>query len=905
MTLVVGREAEQAALRELLGTLGGRALVRAAPGMGKTVLVESVLDAARAVGLRLLHARPLQVEASLAFSGLHDLLRDTDAAAYDVLPAPQRSALRRALLLDEGEGDLDPRAVNAAVTTLLEGWAAEGPLLLIVDDGQWLDAATAAALHRALVRTAPTDLRVLGAARSTEPMPAWLPDPVERGLEPLGAAALFHVVRNGTGRTLDHGQLRELERASRGNPLHALEFARHQVADGTTLDALLDARVRSLPRPTRLALLVAALAARPRTDVVARARRLSPTETLDVLEPAVADGLVHVGADVAFAHPLHLAAVVDASAEADVREARLRLAEVDDLPGARIRHRALAAEAPDPALADALHEAAVEARRRGAWDDAVDLMRLALRHDAPAADGGPARRRRALPLLLYRVGRPGEAAELLEDLIDSDDEALASWSRMMLGHILVGQGDPRARALYDEVVAAPASPEIEAEAHLRTGYWLVGADRLTLVRRARDLLDAVAPSAGRTRLLGLAMTLEAFALVGLGEDPRPLARAAAALEAEAPPRRVRDSARLVLAEEEIMRDRLAEASSMLVDLVAESELRGDDSSTPALLLDLALVHRLAGDWTAAEEALDRAETSARGQGQSWALLCAADRAWLDGVRGDAGAADRYRDLMRQPGSDQFMATLWQDRGNLLFMAGDEAGALDALRRAHELAGRTSSHGTVGHDIEFLQLCADLVHLELLAGATSRDVRDHLAEVQERAESLERPMILAWTRVLAVLAQAGDGDLAGAADAAVAELPAVAAITLPLERARMRLALGRVLRRARRKRAAHDVLGASHDEFLRLDAPVFAAAARAELARVGLRPAAPDSLTDSEQRVAELAALGLRNQEIAGRVYASTKTVEATLGRCYRKLGVRSRTELAAALAERAVAAPPD
>lgn len=897
MTIVIGREGEQAALRAVLGSAGGRVLLRAAPGMGKTVLVSDLLRAAGDLGLRTLSARPLQAESALAFGGLLDLLHGVDPEAYDALPAPQRTALRRALLLDEGDDVVDPRAVHAAVSTLLEGWAVEGPVLIVVDDAQWLDRSTADALHRALARTPPAAVRVVGAARSTEPMPAWLPDPVDEvGLAPLGAAALFHVVRDGVGLTLDHGRLRAVERASRGNPLHALEFARHQESDHASLDDLLAVRVRALPRPTRLALLAAALAVRPRVEVVAAARALGSAEALDVLEPAVADGLAAVATDVEFAHPLHRAAVVATSADADVTATRLRLAEVDELPGARIRHRALAASAPDPVLGEALHDAATAASRRGAWDDAVDLLELALTHSPPERDAPETRRRRRILCgLLYRVGRPQEAMAHLEWLADTDDEVAVAWSRMMMSHILGGQGDPRARELYEAVLAEPGTVEIEVEAHLRTGFWLPAADRLQLVRHARALLDETAPSTTRTRLLTLAMTLEAFALVGRGEDPRPLAREAAALEVEAPPRRIRDSARVVLAEEEIMRDHLDAATTMLHELAAESESLGDDSSTPALLLDLALVHRLAGDWSAAEDALARAETSARGQGQAWALLCEADRAWLDGVRGDASAASRYPRLLEHPAAEQFRATFWQDLGNLRLMAGDVPGARTALEQAHDLAGRGASHGTVGHDIEFLQLCVDLVHVMLLDGVPAGEVAAHLDEVEGQARSLDRAMILAWTRVLRVLASASDGDLAAAAAAAATELPMVAGVALPLERARMRLALGRVLRRARRKRLAHEVLTACRDELVRLGCPLLAAAATEELARVGLRPSAPDSLTSSERRMAELAVQGLRNHEIASAVFASTKTVEATLGRCYRKLGIRSRTELAAAL----------
>ena len=120
--------------------------------------------------------------------------------------------------------------------------------------------------------------------------------------------------------------------------------------------------------------------------------------------------------------------------------------------------------------------------------------------------------------------------------------------------------------------------------------------------------------------------------------------------------------------------------------------------------------------------------------------------------------------------------------------------------------------------------------------------------------------------------------------------------MPFELARALLEEGRVERRANRKLAARESLQRAGAIFDRLGAPLWRAHADAELARVGLRHAPADRLTESERRVAELAAGGMTNREVAAAAFMSTKTVEANLSRVYRKLGIHSRAELGARMA---------
>jgi DNA-binding CsgD family transcriptional regulator len=183
-------------------------------------------------------------------------------------------------------------------------------------------------------------------------------------------------------------------------------------------------------------------------------------------------------------------------------------------------------------------------------------------------------------------------------------------------------------------------------------------------------------------------------------------------------------------------------------------------------------------------------------------------------------------------------------------------------------------------------------LDALAQAGRTERLAHVVQALERMPS--RP----WTRAVAARGQsllaAAQGDL----EAARERMQAAAAYEAqPFEHARTLLALGRLERRAKRKRAARDALEAARDAFAALPAPLWEAMARGELARVGVRRASGE-LTETESRIATLAASGMSNPEIAAAVFVSRKTVEANLSKTYRKLGVRSRVELAARLARR-------
>jgi DNA-binding CsgD family transcriptional regulator len=902
MTVLVGREQPLAAL---IGCLEGLvspvcATVVASPGSGKTALVAAFLDAVRGRDVLLLSCKPLESEASLGFATLSEVLEPLPLEAYDELPAPQRSAIRAALLLEPG-GDADPRSVAAAVRSVLTTQADVRPVVLVVDDAQWLDGASAAALGQALRRVVDKPVLVVAAARpSGRPLAEWLPGwpLVDVPLEPMTAASLFHVVHQHLGVQLDRGQLRSVEHSSRGNPLHALEFARHRVfGPGASFEALLGERILKLPRSTRSALLLAALAGAPTVEVVAQARGVTAPVLLDDLEPAVADQLVRLGKDISFLHPLYLEAAVEAASAEERADGHRLLASAVHLEEERARHLALASPGPDEPLAARLEHAARSAWRRAAWGEAVELMQLAARRSTDKARTDT--RLLASAEWLVTSGSPGPAESLLVKL-----RATASgetyWRASIELCALLGDAGRRDEAsiLAGELDAADLPVELRADAVITAEIDGLlersDAEALASLRRVNSALAARPDRPGLARLRAAGLALEAMRTSFAGGSPNPALAQAIELDRREPAHRLLASPLLTEAHEQLVADRHDRARAAYDELHRRAVETGDDVSLPAICAQFVHLEIRAGHWDHARELLvEGQEVAVSARSEVSRLLLGNSSGMLRGLGGDLeGAVGDLRglrgalDALRDPG----LLAIWGScLGKVLSAHGDFAAACLVLDEAVGWAADASmtDPGALTIDAEYVEL--------LVATGRLDEAGARLEDAERRCRESGRDSVLAECGRARLALQAAGGHVEEAAAGVPSMLAAFDGAHKPLEKARAHLLAGQLFRRTGAKGLAHDALTTAQGMFETIGCPPYATRAAAELARVGLRPRAPGSLTASERRIADLAATGLRNHEIAARAFVSPKTVEATLSRAYRKLGIERRAELARAL----------
>lgn len=910
---VVGRHAELEQVRAWLDRVpdGLQACVLTGPaGMGKTTVWQEGLELARAGAFLVLSARPGGAEVRLSYAGLADVLAPVEAERFELLPGVQRHALDVALLRTEaGEGGVDARAVAGGVLSLLRDLSTAAPVIVAVDDAQWLDAPTGAALSYALRRLGAAPVGVLASIRGDD---GALPEtlvaavPAERRLElalpPLSVASIHTIVRERLGRVPPRPTLAKIVAASGGNPFYALEIVRELERRGAgapavglpvprDLGVLVRARLGRLPRATREALLTTACLATPRAELVDE----------EALGPAEERGIVRVAADgrVEFTHPLLASAVYESASTARRRTVHRRLAELVTGVEERARHLALASTGPDVGVARELDTAARLASARGAPAEAAELAELALRL---APEDTAARPELLLAAAVYQF-HAGDLARAQAQLEQAT--ALASNGPLRARALrLLGQLHARrssfAEAIEAELAArdlAGADDELSAEIELDLAFFssnmgdFAGGD--THARAAVCRAEAV----GVNGLLASALAVQTVAAFASG---RGLAEAdlsrALVLEDESREMPLVLRPRFVYSFLMLCTGRLDDSLAALDLLRCEALERGRESDVPLVFLYLvwALVWR--GD-------LDRAARFAAEARQTAALLddrvadalalSASALAYaytgeVERARVDSEAAIRHFEHLQWHGG-----AIWARwaRGLLELSLGNPIGAYENLRPLTDL---TAVRGPV--DPALMLFVPDEVDALVQLGRIV-DARSLLEPFQESARSVDRAWALAAAARCRGLIEAAGGDLEGALATFEEALRHHDAEAMPLERARTLLELGRLQRRRKQKRSAQQAFDEALAVFGSLGARLWAEKARVELARVATRTA-QRGLTATEERIARLAAEGLSNRAIAEQAFVSVKTVETNLKRAYRKLGISSRAQLARALDRR-------
>jgi DNA-binding CsgD family transcriptional regulator len=910
-TAALGRDAELAEVDEFLTrvrTASCALAVEGEPGIGKTTVWSEALRRAREAGMLVLSCRPAAAEAKLSFSGLSDMLAPVGSEPLDRLPEPQRNALEVALLRVAPEGPaLDPRLVGTALLSLLRMLSATGAVIVAVDDAQWLDAPTGSVLAFASRRLDSEPVGVVCASRPSPNDPELLAS-LERErvahvrLGPLETEALRALIAERVSRPLPLPLLTRIAEASGGNPFHALEVARllpdgDVALEGARLPvpedvrSLAQSRVGALPEPTRAALLRAAVLAAPEIRFV----------DADALAPAEEIGLVRVDARgrIEFSHPLFAAAIYSSASATQRREAhRAVAAELVD-PEERARHLALGSSRPDPAVAAELDAAAELACSRGAPDAAADLVELALLQ-TPGADE-PARQARLerAAALHADAGNPERARELLATLLREPAPDRLRAHALRLRATLESHAESFAMALEtatEALAAAGGEPSMAAAIELDIAFYLVGLGAVgEALRHAEAAVGRAELPGGDPSVLGDALavvTMVGF-LNGDGLRQERLDRSLA-LEDPDRPRSLFTAPRFIAGLLLIWTGRLREGAGTLEELRGERMERGVETDLPAFSLYLVLAYLQLGETDRAHDLSTRDAAAVELlQDRGLIALARSAGALVSAQRGDVEAAriDAAVALEHLTGLEWWTGTVWPRwaLGFAELSAGRPAeahAALAPLTEALPSMGLADPAGLifVPDEVESLIALGELDRAEPLL-----ELLDRLGQAHDRAWA-----IAAAQRGRGLVA-AARGDLDGAVALLEAALLQHERVEMPFERGRTLLALGRVRRRRKKWAQAREALREALALFRQSGAPLWAEAAQTELARAGERAADPAELTPTERRVAELAASGLTNQEVAERAFLTVKGVEANLTRAYRKLGIRSRTGLPGAL----------
>jgi DNA-binding CsgD family transcriptional regulator len=879
-------------------------VVEGEPGIGKSTVWFEIRERAQGRGYAVLTSQPVQSETELPFAGLLDLLGDS-IDVLETLPAPQRRALEVALARDDPErGEaVGSLATSAGFLSVLGRLSADGPVVIAIDDLQWLDPPSVRVIAFALRRLGQLRVGLLAAVR----VPSAL-DPHVRYIDfgvdvdrfrllPLSSANLHRLIDERLGAALPRYELGRIEATSGGNAIVALEIARAAMRDGehpasvvaTVPEAvarLVLGRIEPLPDATRDALLHAAALSRPTAQLVAA----------DDLQPAVEAGLVVIEDDgrIRFEHPLFARAVYSAATPARRANVHRWFSERVSDPDEQTLHAALASNDRHARLAMRLHQASDRARRRGAPEFAAELEeRAAARTPLNDPELELARRLRAAEHH-ERAGNIARATALAEDILAvAGDPATRARAHALVAQIAFGRSFPTAVDLLEEAIRQPGA-EPASVAQLET---LLGFARLAMTdfvgaqphaRRAEHL----ARSAGDQPVLAEALGLRAY--IDLVKDDR-LDRDAIrrSLEFEDPNRETPIQLRPLqfAASIDLLFGRLDEAEAGLRGLRSTINESGEEHELPYVSGLLAFASLLRGDRRSSMSYIDEALRTAMVVGSetlagfaiSVRCLAASMAGDVDAAQADAAEAYAIFDRVAW-GIGRFYVVKAM---SLLALSLDRPA--DVERDIGPFAAGLGSAIGFGVPAYF---CGDLVDARLMTGDLEGAERliDGLANAGRAVGS---PVALVLGLRGRALLESARGRHSAAIDTVNEAEATCGVLSIPSELGRTMLAKGLILRRTRRKQAAGEALTAARRTFDEAGMRLWVLKADAELARVGLRRAGGSELTATERRIAELAAAGMTTREIAAEAFVSPRTVEDVMSRVYAKLGIRSRAELGA------------
>lgn len=881
-------------------------VVEGDPGIGKTTMWLSIVEQAREHGFRVLSTRPGQAESVLAYGSLADLIGTVDTAILTELPAPQRRALDLVLLRADTTGDTtDRRAVGAGFLSVVKVLADQAPVLIAVDDLQWLDPSSQDVIAF-VARRVTGPFGVLGTIRTERDGgdASWLqlptPTSIQRiRLHPLTIGALHAVLSTRLGQSFSRPAMARIQEISGGNPFYGLELARAMDGRPMRLDSPLPPTLSELVR-TRIsrvaatagdALLAMSCLAAPTVEVVARATGAATRHVITALEDAENEGIVAVeGNRLSFSHPLLARGVYTGATPAKRRAMHARLAEIVEEPELHARHLALAATVGDPVTLASLDAAAETARRRGAPVAAAEFLDLA----ADLGGGTPERRIRSARHH-FDAGDPVRAGVLLEETIErlprgvlrAHAANLLALVRM-LNHSFLDAADLLEGAL-DEV--GGDSP-LRVQTLNTMSFTLVNAGRSQAAEARVEEAVTAAERLDHPHLLSQALGMRVMLhfMRGDGLDEPNIRRACALEDREA---EVSSAFSPCVQHALLMAwtGQLDEAHHAMLGVRSRFIDRGEEGELMFIDFHTVLIAIWRGDFAQAtlvtEDAVERASHLNNDLPRFVALTVRAAMGAYAG-REDQARCDVARALAagQRCSSDRLAEWPVTALGFLEVSLGNYAAALETLRPLMQvLTARPKSTEIIS--ASFLPDAVEaLIRLGMLAEA-----EPYIDLLERNGARLGRAWMLAVGARSRATLLAARGDLAAATDAARHAMAEHEGLPMPFERARTQLLLGQLQRRQLHKDAASTTLHEALDVFENLDTPLWAARTRSELDRVNVHPTKTAGLTPSEYRVAELAATGMTNRAVAAALFISPKTVEANLARVYRKLVIHSRAEL--------------
>jgi DNA-binding CsgD family transcriptional regulator len=897
---VVGRLTLLTEVRDLLGR-GDSVALHGPVGVGKSALLDDLEAGYVAQGAVSLRAGGAADERALPFAALRDLLAQVPGYLVADLPDRVRTVVESGLVglaaTDELRSDL-----AAAFHSVLDAWAGEQRVLLLLDDVQWLDNESSRIVGYAR-------RRLVGRVSVVATVGPGEGDDVDvSGLHPVEVAPLpaddmvdllcAHGVRADVAHKIyvESGGIPALALSLAGAVRATPSLLGRPTPLPTSLERVLRERFLDQPADVRRTLQYAALLHRPTVRELERAGRPG---AVDDLRRAGRAGLVASGDGVVRFTPTMLRPIVaDAIAPAERAELHRRLAAVAPTPAQQLRHRALAEPGPDAALARELGLAARDAAEGGARELSAQLYLL-------AADRAPyelSEERVEWLATAVETAAPGNHVELLNrgltDFLEARPRptpAQAVRVRLAIPE-LAGAGP----AALDEVLTAALADagdddRLVAMVLLQRARMALMESRPTAAARAAERAVTLLENVGADDDLAVGLTALAVARRWLGLDHAHHLARAVELDRAVPTGFLHTSPDYMAARFAFYNDQLEAAWTGFLALLAHVE-RGAGMDHVHVLRCLVEVGARAGR---CREALDFAARAMR-VGEEFGLT--AHTGWFITAQAElAGGelarartlAQRGAEAAAERGDTRYLQRHLVLLGQALLRTGDASGARCALTRIRDIE---REQGIADPTVNRWQ--ADLVSALVLLGrldeaeevlSEARWVLDGRGGTDGVAAQLDR----AEAELLSAR-----GDLAGAELVLDRSAKMCADVGMRIDLGRSLIVRAHLERRRRRVSAARSALQSALELFGSLHADSWVEQVRAELDR-GRTPVADDPLlerlTDGEARVAREVAQGASNREIAERTFVSVKTVEATLTRIYRKLDVRSRTQLATLL----------